>query len=62
MAMTSILFVSQHIQMHLSKKQKTLSQFLPPFLKSTSSFEHFEKKDELHRLSFFEITDCKRPS
>ena len=32
------------IQMHLSEKRKTVSQFLVPFLESTSNFKHFEKK------------------
>ena len=36
----------QPIQMQFSKKQKTFSQFVPPFLKSTSNFEYFEKKDD----------------
>ena len=29
-------------------KTKHFSQFLDPFLKSTSNFEHFEKKDDCH--------------
>ena len=32
--------------MELSTKQKLFSQFLVPFLKSTSNFEHFAKKGE----------------
>ena len=32
------------IQMYLSEKRKTVSQFLVPFLESTSNFKHFEKK------------------
>ena len=31
-------------QMQLSKKLKPFSQFFSPFLKSSSNFEHFEKK------------------
>ena len=34
----------QHIQILLSQKQKTFSQFFSPFLKSTLNFEHFQKK------------------
>ena len=34
----------QPIQILLSQKQKTFSQFFSPFLKSTLNFEHFEKK------------------
>ena len=33
----------QPIQMHLSQKQKTFSQFFSSFLKSSLDFEHFEK-------------------
>ena len=34
----------QPIQILLSQKQKTFSQFFSPFLKSTLNFEHFQKK------------------
>ena len=37
----------QPIQILLSQKQKTFSQFLSPFLKSTLNFEHFQKKINL---------------
>ena len=36
------------IEMQLSKKRKTLSQFFVPFLESTSKFKHFERKDDHH--------------
>ena len=36
------------IQMKLSEKRKNSSQFFVPFLESTSSFKHFEKKDDCH--------------
>ena len=36
------------IQMQVSQKQKTFSDFFVPFLKSTSNFKHFEKKDDRH--------------
>ena len=35
----------QPIQMQLSQKQKTFSQFVSAFFKSIFNFEHFEKKD-----------------
>ena len=34
----------QPIQILLSQKQKTFSQFFSAFLKSTLNFEHFQKK------------------
>ena len=38
----------QRIQMLLSRKQKTFSQFFSSFLKSSLNLEHFQKKDEPH--------------
>ena len=40
--------LTQPIQMQLSRKQKTFSEFFSAFLKSSLNFEHFLKKDELH--------------
>ena len=37
----------QPIQILLSQKQKTFSQFFSGFLKSTLNFEHFEKEINL---------------
>ena len=37
----------QPIQIHLSQKQKTFSEFFSAFLKSTLNFEHFKKKIKL---------------
>ena len=37
------------IQMQLSEKRKTFSEFFVPFLESTSNFKHFERKDNRHR-------------
>ena len=34
----------QHIQMHLSQKQKAFSQLYWAYFKSTLNFEHFEKR------------------
>ena len=36
------------IQMKLSEKRKNSSQFFVPFVESTSSFKHFERKDDCH--------------
>ena len=36
--------LTQPIQIRLSQKQKTFSQFFSAFLKSTLNFEHFQKK------------------
>ena len=34
------------VQMQLSKKQYTFSEFFAPILKSMSNFKHFEEKDD----------------
>ena len=36
------------IQMQLSKKQKTYSQFVSAFLEARLNFEHFQSKDDPH--------------
>ena len=36
------------IQMQLSEKGKSFSEFFFPFFESTSNFKHFEKKDDCH--------------
>ena len=41
--------LTQPIKMQLSRKQKSFSDFFSTFLKSSLNFEHFLKKDELHR-------------
>ena len=40
--------LTQPIQMQLSRKQKTFSDFFSAFLKSSLNFEHFQKKDDSH--------------
>ena len=40
--------LAQPIQMQLSRKQKTFSEFFSAFLKSSLNFEHFQKKDDSH--------------
>ena len=50
----------QPIQVEFSQKQKTFSQFFCEFLKSSSNFEHFKKKDDSHSWGISEITDSKK--
>ena len=38
----------QYLQMQLSQKQKTFSQFFLAFPKRRFNFEHFQKKDDLY--------------
>ena len=38
--------LTQPIQLLLSQKRKTFSQFFSSFLKSTLNFEYFQKKDD----------------
>ena len=40
--------LTQRIEMQLSQKQKTFSQFFSSFLKSSLNLEHFQKKDDHH--------------
>ena len=47
------------IQMHLSEKQKTFSQFFCAFFKSTSNFEHFQKKMTLIVYVFLKLKTTK---
>ena len=49
--------LTRPIQMQLSHKQKTLSQFFAPFLKSSLNFKYFFKKDDLQRFCISETTD-----
>ena len=44
------------IQILLSRKKKTFSQFFCSFLKSTFNLEHFQKKDDHHSRCISEIT------
>ena len=46
----------QAIQILLSEKRKTFSQFFSAFLKSTLNFEHFQKKDDPHTRCSSQIT------
>ena len=46
----------QPIQILLSHKQKTFSQFFSKFSKSTLNFEHFQRKDHPHSRIISQIT------
>ena len=48
------------IQIQLSQKQKSFSEFFSAFSKYTLHFENFEKKDYPHTSCISEITDCKK--
>ena len=48
--------LTQEIQILLSQKQKTFSQFFSAFLKSTLNFEHSGKKDDPHSRCICETT------
>ena len=48
--------LTQPIQILLSQKQKTFSQFFSSFSKFTLNFESFQKKDYPHRRCISEIT------
>ena len=48
--------LTQPIQMLLSHKQKTFSEFFSAFLKSTLNFEHSRKKDYPHSRCISQIT------
>ena len=52
--------LSSPIQMLIFLKPKTLSDFLVPFLESTSNFKHFEKKDDRHTYFISEIRECEK--
>ena len=47
------------IQIQLSQKQKSFSEFIVEFLKFRLNFEHFEKKDDSHSFCVSEIRDCE---
>ena len=46
----------QPIQILLSQKEKTFSEFFSAFLKSTLNFEHFGTKDDPHSRCISQIT------
>ena len=48
--------LTQPIQILLSQKRKTFSQFFSAFLKFTLNFEDFQKKDDSHSRCISQIT------
>ena len=52
--------LTQPLQMQLSRKQKTFSEFFAAFLKSSLNFEHFQIKDDSHISDICEITDSEK--
>ena len=48
--------LTQPIQILLYQKRKAFSQFFSAFLKSTLTFEHFQKKDDPHSRCVSQIT------
>ena len=52
--------LTQPIQMILSRKQKTFSEFFPVFFKSSSNFEDFLKKDDSHSWCISKITESEK--
>ena len=50
----------QPIQMQLSQKLRTFSEFFSVFSKSRLSFEYFQKKDDAHGLFISEATACEK--
>ena len=50
----------QPIQILLSQKQKTFSQFFSAFLKSTLNFEHFQKNINLIADVFPKLASAKK--
>ena len=47
------------IQMQLSHKQKSFSEFFASFFESKGNFEHFDKENDPRRFFNFEITDSE---
>ena len=48
--------LTQPIQILLSHKQNTFCHFFAAFLKPTSNFEHFQKRDDPHTRCSSQIT------
>ena len=51
---------TQPIQMQVSLKQKTLSQFFSGFLKCSLNFEHFHKKHDSHSWAISKMTESEK--
>ena len=52
--------LTQPIQILLSQKQKTFSQFFSAFLKPALNFEHFQKKEDLIADVFQKLPSAKK--
>ena len=52
--------LTEPIQMQLSRKQKTFSEFFSAFLKSSLNFEHFQQKEDPHGWCICETTDSEK--
>ena len=50
----------QPIHIQLSEKLRNFTQFFPAFSKSPLNFEHFQKKDDTHKLFVCEATSCEK--
>ena len=48
--------LTQPIQILLSQKRKTFSEFFSEFFKSTLNFAHIQKKEDSHRRCISQIT------
>ena len=49
--------LTKPLQILLSEKEKTFSEFFSIFLKSTLNFEQFQKKNDTHSRCILEITN-----
>ena len=49
--------LTQPLQIQLSQKQESFSEFFRSFFKSTLKFQHFRKKDDIHSRYISQITD-----
>ena len=52
--------LQQQLQMQLSNKQTSFSDFFLSFLKFPSTFQHFQVKDDPDSLYILEIADWER--
>ena len=50
----------QPIQMQLYRKLEVFLHFFSNFVKFTSNFKHYEKKDEPYSWLIYEVIDCKK--
>ena len=49
--------LTKPLQILLSEKEKTFSEFFSIFLKSTLNFEQFQTKNDTHSRGISEVTD-----